>query len=107
MPDDRHPIARGERLDSSRDRQVSFRLPLALDQRLDALVERASLTGERTNRRELLAALLFSADLEGEELSVLLRRYRTATVGDAVLDVGAENVLEFRSHAPGPRVRRP
>lgn len=41
MTQDRHPVGRGQRLDGSPDRQVSFRLPLAVDQRLDALVERA------------------------------------------------------------------
>jgi hypothetical protein len=89
-----------------RDGQMSFRLPLALDQRLDVLVGRADAVGERTNRREVLAALLFAADMDGEQLGDTIRRYRRATVRDAVLDVPAGKVLDFKRHAPGPRARR-
>lgn len=103
MSEQQHPR---ERLDSSRDRQMSFRLPLALDQRLDALVQRAVNEGERTNRRELLAALVYACDLDGDRLSSMLRAYRKATVADAVLDLPADNVLSFQRHSPGPRVRR-
>lgn len=103
MSEQQHP---GERLDNSRDRQVSFRLPLALDQRLDALAQRAVDAGERTNRREILSALLFSANHDGEALGVMLRAYRRAAVRDAVLDLPIDNVLDFKRHAPGPRIRR-
>lgn len=96
-----------ERLDTSRDRQVSFRLPLAIDQRLDALAQRAVVAGERTNRRELLSAILFAVDDDGETLGGLLRSYRCATVRDALLDVTTDdNVISFVRHSPGPRIRR-
>jgi hypothetical protein len=88
------------------DRQFGFRWPVALDRRLDQLVERANGAGERTNRRELLAALLLNADFTGEELSQLVRTFRLATVGDAVLRAGGgadDNVIEFLHHRPGPR----
>ena len=105
MEEHRRAIPASERLDGSRDRQVSFRIPLALDQRLDALVQRAEDAGERTNRRELLAALLYAVDLSGDNLGDALRAYRRATVRDAVLDVDVENIVEFARHAPGPRTR--
>lgn len=103
MTEKQHPE---ERLDASRDRQVSFRMPLALDQRLDALVQRAIDAGERTNRREVLSALLLATDLNGDGLGETLRAYRRATVSVAVLDVPEGNVISFQRHAPGPRVRR-
>ena len=105
MMSDQHPVGAAERLDNSRDRQVSFRIPLALDQRLDALVDRAIDAGERTNRRELLAAIVFAAGHSGEELGALLRSYRKATVREAVLDQDTGNLIEFRRRAPGPRPR--
>lgn len=107
MTEDRHPVGKDLRLDGSPDRQVSLRIPLALDQRLDALVDRAVESGERTNRREVLSALLYAADGDGDSLGDLLRRYRRASVGDAVLDVETdENVIAFARHHPGPRTRR-
>ena len=103
MSDDRHSVQADERLATSRDRQVSFRLPMALDQRLDALVDRAVDAGERTNRREILSAILYAAAYDGNELGELLRTYRRAQVREAILDLDAENVVEFARHAPGPR----
>lgn len=109
MAGERHSVQADERLDASRDRQVSFRLPMALDQRLDALVDRALEAGERTNRRELLSALLLQAAHDGDELGALLRDFRRATVRDALLDQDATtddtNVVEFVRRAPGPRSR--
>lgn len=108
MAQTRHSVSAAELLRTSRDRQVSLRLPLALDQRLDALAERATDAGERTNRAELLQALIFDCDLSGDELGDRLRRLRTASCGDAVLDrsVPGDNVLQFSGHKPGPRTRR-
>lgn len=107
MTNQRHPVGADQRLDGSPDRQVSLRMPLALDQRLDALVDRAIEAGERTNRREILSALLYAADGDGEALGKLLRQYRRASVGDAVLDVATDdNVISFARHQPGPRTRR-
>jgi hypothetical protein len=108
MATDRHTVDAGDTLYSSRDRQVSFRWPLAIDQRLDALVQRATTAGERTNRRELLAALILTCNLSGDELGSMLRKYRTADVSAAVLDltITADNVVSFAQHRPGPRVSR-
>lgn len=107
MAEGRHAVGADQRLDGSPDRQVSFRIPLALDQRLDALVERAVDAGERTNRREVLSALLFVTQADGDQLGTMLRLFRRASVGEAVLDVQPDdNVLAFSRHQPGPRARR-
>lgn len=105
MAEKRHSVDASELLRVSRDRQVSFRFPLALDQRLDALMERAVSAGERTTRAELLQALVLDCDREGSELGAMLRRLRTSSNGDAVLDrdVPGDNVLLFHDHKPGPR----
>lgn len=47
-----------EAVTRSRDKQAGLRLPLAVDQRIDALLARATEAGERTSRKELIAALL-------------------------------------------------
>jgi hypothetical protein len=94
-----------ERLASSRDRQVGLRFPFAIDQRLDALLGRAVDAGERTTRRELLAAIILSIELSGDDLGALLRTYRRANVRDALLDAHQDNVT-YLSHKPGPRVVR-
>ena len=108
MAETRHSVNATELLRTSRDRQVSLRLPLALDQRLDALVERATNAGERTTRAELLQALILDCGLDGVGLGDRLRHLRTASCGDAVLDhsVPGDNVLQFSGHKPGPRTRR-
>ncbi|MFF1876605.1 hypothetical protein [Leifsonia sp. NPDC058230] len=93
-----------ELLRDSKDKQVSFRWPMALDQRLDALVDRAEAAGERTTRREVLAALIANADLAGAELGELIRGLRRARVGDVVLDADPkDNVVTLLNYRPGPR----
>lgn len=107
MARDQHSLDRSERLIMSRDRQTSLRWPMAIDQRLDALVDRAMDAGERTNRRELLAALVLDIEASGDELGEVLRTYRRATVGETVLDAAGEgSVVQLEHHRPGPRVRR-
>lgn len=76
MAGQQHPVLMSELLRDSKDKQVSFRWAMALDQRLDALVRRAEDAGERTTRREILAALIAHADYSGEELGGLLRALR-------------------------------
>lgn len=106
MAGERHTIPGDASLCDSRDKQAGIRWPIALDQRLDDLVALARSAGDRTNRKELLAALLLNAHPTGEELREILRRYRTASVREAPLALpeGSGNVLEFRNHRPGPRV---
>jgi hypothetical protein len=97
------PINLDERLTASRDRQIGLRLPFAIDQRLDALLARSVDAGERTTRRELLAAIILATELNGDDLGRLLKTYRRAKVRDALLDANRDNVT-YLTHKPGPRV---
>jgi hypothetical protein len=63
--------------------QIGIAIPGPLSGRLDALVARAHATGERTNRKELLAALILAASDSDRQLTRLVRRYRRARVADA------------------------
>ncbi|EIU07583.1 hypothetical protein MA5S0422_0058 [Mycobacteroides abscessus 5S-0422] len=97
-------VERHELVINSRDKQVGLRLPLAVDQRIDALMSRATEAGERTNRKELIAALLATADMTGEELGNLLRRYRRSKVAEVLLDLDSSaDVIPLVAHKPGPR----
>jgi hypothetical protein len=83
--------------------QISFVIPGPLSARLDALVNRAYEAGERTNRKELLAALILAAPEGEERLRRLLRRYRTAAVADAFLP-GEDPATFLKPSRPrGPR----
>jgi hypothetical protein len=95
-----------ELLRRSRTKQLAVSWPLAVDQRLDALVNRAELAGENTNRRELLAAAMLATDLDGDALGDRLRAYRRARVKDALMDTPVSgNVVHLDRHKPGPRAR--
>jgi len=88
-------------------RSVGLALSDPISQRLDALIELAEATGERTNRKELIAALILAATPDGDTLTGLVRRYRTARVRDALLDRDeSASTFEFRPPRPGPRRRR-
>jgi hypothetical protein len=99
--------------------QIGVAIPGPLSARLDALVERAHKSGERTNRKELLAALILSAPESEAALSRVVRRYRRARVADAfVVDADpADFVNPARPRGPRrtpgpsragiPRHRRP
>ena len=90
--------------------QIGVAVPGPLSVRLDALVERAHRSGERTNRKELLAALILSAPESETALSRLVRRYRRARIADAV--VAGEDPASFLNperprgprRAPGTRL---
>lgn len=94
-------------LDECEEKASAVAWPLPVDRRLDELVTRARDFGERTTRKELAAAIVFDFELSAEDISNLLRRFRTATAGDTVLELpGDENVLRLPRHRPGPRVRK-
>jgi hypothetical protein len=83
-----------------------LRWPIAVDEYLDELVAAAHSAGERTNRKELLAALVATHHSTGAELGMLLRRYRTMAVRDVVPGaVEADDVIELTRRRPGPRQR--
>jgi hypothetical protein len=101
------PIDPDSRLRDSAERGVSMDWPLAISERLDALVELAEDEGENTSRKELTAALLLAAPEIGEELSVLLKTYRRALARDALLSPdSAGDVIKFEQRKPGRRPRR-
>jgi hypothetical protein len=94
-------------LQSSPEFQIGVGLPAPLSGRLDGLVDRADGAGARTNRKELLGALLLAATVDGEALSELVQRYRKATVGEARIPGQPDGrFLEPDRPPPGPRPRR-
>ena len=105
MEPNRYLVDPKDRLDQCVAKGAALTWPIPLDEHLDRLRERVESVGERTNRRELAAALLFAAPKDADELAVLLKRYRTATVADLGLVVTGENIIELARHKPGPRKR--
>jgi hypothetical protein len=87
--------------------QVGFKVPAPLSGRLDGLVEVARRSGENTNRKELLGALIVSAPESGKELARLIRRYRGATVAEALVrGVDDEEILNpHLGRGPRPKGR--
>lgn len=94
------------RLAACQQRQITLGLPAPLNERLDRLVELADDEGARTNRKELVSALLLAATENGSELAETVRRFRRARAQDAAVSGDLASVLEFREHRPGPRPRR-
>lgn len=72
--------------------------PTSVDDRLDVLVRAATAAGESVTRSQLLAALVSEASQEPDELSSVIRRYRTTE---------SEQFVESHSGADLPVVRRP
>jgi hypothetical protein len=73
---------------------------------LDRLVTLAEEIGERTNRKELIAAIVATIDLDGGRLSDGLRRYRTMTVRDCLPGQADDTkVIRLAERKPGPRPR--
>jgi hypothetical protein len=63
--------------------------------------------GERTTRKELIAALILAARPQTDELASALRTYRRASVGDASLETNrAADSFQLAPRKPGPRPRR-
>lgn len=89
--------------------QASIAWPAPVDMRLERLLDQAKAAGERTSRKELVAAPVATCELTDAQLSEMLRRYRTATVRQVLPVPDGENVLPFKKHPPGPRTgeRRP
>jgi hypothetical protein len=75
------PIKRDDLLSQAGRYRVGAAIPVPVDRELDALVERAKRQGERTSRRELVAALILAAPHSPDALAEILRSYRRATIG--------------------------
>jgi hypothetical protein len=87
------------------ERPLGVHVPVPLSARVDELVDLVELAGERTSRKEMVAAILHSTPAEGRKLKRLLQAFRQATVEDAVIGDGVVqgNVVRFPIHRPGPR----
>jgi len=85
------------------ERQASIAWPLPVDVRLEKLLKQAKAAGERTSRKELVAALVATCDLTNAQLGEMLRQYRTATVREILPVPEGENVIPFTKQPPGPR----
>jgi hypothetical protein len=82
-------------------RTTSVQWPEDIDRRLNILVRAAAAAGERTSRAELLAALVAMADIQPEQLALLLHRYRGLPEGAFADDADRDDLPHVRS--PGPR----
>ncbi|MGI5473342.1 hypothetical protein [Streptomyces sp. CA-132043] len=81
-------------------RTTSVSWPADIDRHLNVLVRAAAAAGERTNRAELLAALVAAAETDSAHLAALLHAYRRLP-NDALDDSGHDDLPVVR--APGPR----
>jgi hypothetical protein len=89
------------------DEGIGVTVPAPLSDRIDALVDLLNAAGERTSRKELIAALILDAHPVGEELINTLRAYRRAAVRDALVDPDrAGETILLAPRKPGPRPRR-
>jgi hypothetical protein len=90
------------------DRQAGISWPLPVDAKLEHLLQLARSVGEPTSRREIVACILtlFEVD-DPDRLSGMLRNYRRMKVRDMPSASNNDsNVVEFKSHGPGPRRRQ-
>ncbi len=87
------------------EKQAAISWPLPVDAKLDRFLADARDAGERTSRRELLAALVAVSQMTGDELGNALRAYRRSRVRDLLAVEREDNVVPIKRHAPGPRRR--
>lgn len=89
------------------ERSVGLALSAPLSARLDALVGLVVESGDRTSRKELIAALILAAEPNGEDLAGLVRAFRKALTRDTLVDSECVTEVSQERHKPGPRRRRP
>src|SRR5579859_7264769 len=70
------------------EKSASINWPWAVEVRLEQLLNQAKAAGEKTNRKELVAALVATSKLSDAQLGKMLRRYRTVKVRE-ILSVPA------------------
>lgn len=107
MPVDTSLVA-DSRVITSPEKQGAVSWPLPIEAKLESLLRRSEAVGERTTRKEIVAALIAAADDDGEIMSMLLRSYRTITVRELLSVPESKNVIpitERRRPGPRPRVR--
>lgn len=98
------------RLRKCPDVAAGIRWPFPLEERLKQLVSMVEdEAGENTTKTEVVAALILAAPPDGEQLAGLLRRYRLASVGDAIVrseEASLSNIIEFRRGKAGRPKKR-
>jgi len=92
-------------LPSCPERSVGLSLPLPISARLDLLVALAEQVGERTSRKEIVAACILGSPDGAEELVRWLRIYRRSPAVSVYTSGSALEDLELRPARPGPRPR--
>lgn len=89
------------------ERRIGLDLPPPISDRIDDLIDVAEAGGERTTRKEIVAALILAARPNQAELARLLKEYRLCRVRDARVREGpTAGVVPFPNPPPGPRKRR-
>jgi len=83
------------------DKQAAIAWPVPVDVRLERLVDQATAAGERTSRKELVAALVATCKMSDAQLGKMLKRYRTARVREILPVPEGENVVPFTKRPPG------
>jgi hypothetical protein len=97
------PLAADQLVRDYPQKQAAVAWPLPVDVRLDELLAQAEAAGEKTSRKELVAAIIAKTRVSDTQLGRLLRWYRTAKVCDLISLPEGENVVPFVKHKPGPR----
>jgi hypothetical protein len=88
--------------------RLFVRLPSPVTWRLQRMVQRAQLTGERATRAGIVTGLLHTAPQDDAALRKLAERARTRLAATAVLDGDDPiTVLTMQRPLPGPVARRP
>jgi hypothetical protein len=88
------------------EKQGAVAWPLPVEAKLEALLHRAEEAGERTSRKEVVAALIAAYKGDGKKVSALVRRYRRTTVRELLAVPQSENVIDItQRRKPGPRPR--
>ena len=96
-----------KRLSDCSEGAVGLALPHPLSDRVDALVALVDDYGERTSRKELIAALILNAPADAIRLADFLSAYRRATAEDALLDPESAGAsIPIAERRPGPRARQ-
>jgi hypothetical protein len=105
-------ISRRTKVAASPERAIAVKMPAAVSDRLDSFVEKLEIAdtvdGQKvirrgTNRKELLAALIYDAPSNRKELERKLDRYRRAQVASVVLRRAKGERIVLPGHRPGPR----
>jgi len=96
-----------DRLVEANPMPLGQRVPEPLHERVEQLCDLAYKAGEprRPTKQQMVAALLFGAPTNADELVELLHRYGRATVADALLrsETTAGDVIQLPKRKSGPR----